>query len=98
LLLVFASAVILVSKSRETHKHILLSQIWDSPTWRAMSPYLYPPGTGSSSYTPSTGFPLVVSYDSQGYGGLIRPCFHTGPLSACVSVFSSPYRCYATAL
>jgi hypothetical protein len=26
--------------------------------WRARSPYLYPPGTGWPSYTPSTGFPF----------------------------------------
>jgi hypothetical protein len=26
--------------------------IWDSPTWRARSPYLYPPGTGWLSYDP----------------------------------------------
>jgi hypothetical protein len=28
------------------------------PTWRARSPYLYPPGTGWPSYTPGTGFPF----------------------------------------
>jgi hypothetical protein len=27
-------------------------------TWRARSPYLYPPGTGWSNYTPSTRFPF----------------------------------------
>jgi hypothetical protein len=52
LLMVLASAVILGSGSRGTHDHILLSQIWDSPTWRTRSPYLYPPGTGWPSYTP----------------------------------------------
>jgi hypothetical protein len=28
------------------------------PTWRVKSPYLYPPGTGWPSYTPSTEFPF----------------------------------------
>jgi hypothetical protein len=31
--------------------------LWDSSTWRARFPYLYPPGTGWPSYTPGTGFP-----------------------------------------
>jgi hypothetical protein len=52
LLLALASIIILSSESRGTHDHILLSQIRDSPpTWRATSPYLYPPGTGWPSYT-----------------------------------------------
>jgi hypothetical protein len=51
LLLVFASAVIFRSESRGTHDHILLSQIRESLTWRARSPYLYPPVTGWPSYT-----------------------------------------------
>jgi hypothetical protein len=33
------------------------------PTWRAMFPYLYPPGTGWPSYTPGHWVP---SYDSRG--------------------------------
>jgi hypothetical protein len=28
------------------------------PFWRARSPHLYPPGTGSASYPPGTGFPF----------------------------------------
>jgi hypothetical protein len=48
-----ANAVILRSESDGTHDHILLTQIRDPPpTWRARSPYLYPPGTGWPSYTP----------------------------------------------
>jgi hypothetical protein len=54
LLLVLASAFILVSESRGSRDHVLLSQIRD---------------------------PLfVASYDSQGYGGGIRPSLHTGSL------------------
>jgi hypothetical protein len=58
LLLTFASAVILRSESRGTHNHILLSQIRDSPPWRARSPYLYPPGTWWPSYTPRHWVPF----------------------------------------
>jgi hypothetical protein len=53
-LVVLVSVVILRSESRGTHDHILLSQIRDSdtlPSWRASSPYLYPPGTGWPIYT-----------------------------------------------
>jgi hypothetical protein len=52
LLLVLASAVILGSESHGTHDYILLSQIRDSPTWRARFPHLYFPGTGLASYSP----------------------------------------------
>jgi hypothetical protein len=31
------------------------------PTWRARSPYLYPPGTGWPSYTPGIGFHAKVN-------------------------------------
>jgi hypothetical protein len=58
LLLTLASAVILRSESRGTHDHILLSQIRDSPTWKARSPYLFPPGTGWPSYTPRHWVPF----------------------------------------
>jgi hypothetical protein len=76
LLLVLASAVILMSESRGTDDHILLSQIRDSPNLEgqvSISPrervaQLYPQALGSLSVTP---------YDSQGYGGIIRPRLHT---------------------
>jgi hypothetical protein len=48
-------------------------------TWRARSPYLYPPGTGWPSYTPgAVGSLFVASYGSQGYGGGILTRLHTG--------------------
>jgi hypothetical protein len=52
MLLILESTVILGSESHGTLDHILLSQIWDSPTWRARFLYLYPPGTEWLSYTP----------------------------------------------
>jgi hypothetical protein len=58
LLLAFSSAVILRSDSRGTRYHILLCQIRYSPTWRARSPYFYPPGTGWHSYTPRHWIPF----------------------------------------
>jgi hypothetical protein len=51
LLLVLAGAVTLRSESSGTHDQILLSQIRDSPTCKARSLYLYPPGTGWPSCT-----------------------------------------------
>jgi hypothetical protein len=58
LLLALTSAVILGSESRKIHDHILLSQIRDSPTWRAMSPYLYAPETGWLGYSPRNWVPF----------------------------------------
>jgi hypothetical protein len=52
LLLGLARAFTLGSKSRRTHDHILLSHMRLPPTWKARSPYLYPPGTEWPSYTP----------------------------------------------
>jgi hypothetical protein len=51
LMLVLASAVILWSGFRATNDHILPSQIRDSLTSWDRFPYLYPPGTGWSSYS-----------------------------------------------
>jgi hypothetical protein len=51
-LLGLARAVTLGSKSRRTHDHIITVSFETSQTWRARSPYLYPPGTGWPSYTP----------------------------------------------
>jgi hypothetical protein len=52
LLLILASTAILVSESCGTYDHIFLSWVRDSLNLGAMSPYLYHPGTGQSSYTP----------------------------------------------
>jgi hypothetical protein len=62
LLLVLASAVILRSEYRETRYHILLSQIRDSPSWWARSPYLYLQEEGGPVIPPGSGFsfPLLL--------------------------------------
>jgi hypothetical protein len=44
------------------------------PTWRARPPYLYPPVTRWPSYTPRHWVP----FSSQGYGGGILTCLHSG--------------------
>jgi hypothetical protein len=51
LLLVLASAAILVSKSRRILTIFYCLIFETPPTWRARSPYLYPSGTGWPSYT-----------------------------------------------
>jgi hypothetical protein len=77
LLLALASAYILGSESLRTHDHILLFHIRVSLNLEARSPYLYPPGTWCPSYNPQAlGSLFVASYDSQGYGGGIRPRLH----------------------
>jgi hypothetical protein len=59
MLLALASVVFLESESLGIRVHILLSQIRDPiPTWRAKSPYSYPPWTGCTSYTPGHWFPF----------------------------------------
>jgi hypothetical protein len=57
-LLVLASAVILRSESSEPRDHFCCLRFETPPTWRARSPYLYPPGIGWSGYTPGTGSPF----------------------------------------
>jgi hypothetical protein len=46
------SAVTHWSESSRIRNHTLLSHLRLPPTWRARFPYLYPPGTGWTSYTP----------------------------------------------
>jgi hypothetical protein len=59
LLLVLASAVILMSDSRGNHDHILLSQIWVSPKPGGPGPRIYiPQEQGGSDILPGTWFPF----------------------------------------
>jgi hypothetical protein len=75
LLLVLASAVILVSESCGTHNHILL-RFETSPTSRIKSPYLSLRNRVAQLYPQALGSISVASYDSQGYGGGIRTRLH----------------------
>jgi hypothetical protein len=90
LLLVLASAVILISESRGTHNHILLFQIRDSPNLEGQVPvFISPQEQGDPIIPPGT----VASYDSQGYGGGIRTRLHTGLEKLC-SFMGRAYRCW----
>jgi hypothetical protein len=58
MLLTLASVVILESESLETHDHILLSQIRDSPNLEDQVPRIYIPREhGGPVISPGTGFP-----------------------------------------
>jgi hypothetical protein len=72
MLLVLASAVILRSESRETDDHLLLSNM------AGQVPVFISPSNSGPVIPPGTGFFFVASYDSQGYGGSIRPCPRSG--------------------
>jgi hypothetical protein len=79
LLLVLASTVILWSESRGTHDHILLFQTRDSPSLEGQVPIFISPRTRDAwLYPQALGSLFVISYDSQGYSGDIRPRFHMG--------------------
>jgi hypothetical protein len=74
LLLVLARAVILRSEFRRTHDHILLSQIRDSPNLEGQVPvFISTRNSVARLYPQALGSLFVASYDSQGYGGGIRP-------------------------
>jgi hypothetical protein len=62
--------------SRNSWPYFTVSDLRLPPTWRARSPYLYPPRRGWPSHNPRHCFLFVASYDSQGYGGGIRTSLH----------------------
>jgi hypothetical protein len=65
--------------SRGTCDHILLSQIRDSPNLEGQVPiFISPRNRVARLYPQALGSLFVASYDSQGYGGGIRPLLHTG--------------------
>jgi hypothetical protein len=79
LLLVLASEVILRSESRGTHDHISLSEIRNSPNLEGQVPvFVSPRNRMARLYPQALGSLFIASYDSQGYGGGIRPRLHTG--------------------
>jgi hypothetical protein len=89
LLLVLASAVILESESRRTQDHILVSQIRDSSNLKGRFPvFIFPRNRVALLYPKALGSLFVALYDSQGYGGGIRPRLHTGVCIRQTVVFS----------
>jgi hypothetical protein len=74
LLLVLANAVILRSESLGTHHRNLEPQIRDFLYLEGQVPvFISPRNRVAQLYTQPLGSLFVVSYDSQGYGGGIRP-------------------------
>jgi hypothetical protein len=89
LLLAFASAVILGSKSGGTRDHILVSQIRDSPNLEGqVSVFISHRNRVAQLYPQTPGSLFVASYDSQGYGGGIRTRFHGGFCSLTVTAYN----------
>jgi hypothetical protein len=81
LLLVLASAVNLRSESRGTHDHLLLSQFRDSHNLVGqVTVFISLRNRVARLYPQALGYIFVASYDSQDYGGGIRPCLHTRSL------------------
>jgi hypothetical protein len=77
LLLALASAIIFRSEFRETHDHILLSQIWNFANLEDWVPmFISPRNRVTQLYRQALGSLFVTSYDSQGYGGGIRTRLH----------------------
>jgi hypothetical protein len=73
----------LFSRSPPTHGPYFTVSSETPPTWRARSPYLYPPGTGWPSYTPGHWFPILSPLTTPGdYGGSILTRLHTGEIVA----------------
>jgi hypothetical protein len=73
------SQVQVPSESCRNHDHILLSQIQDSPNLEGQIPvFLTPSNRVAQLYPQALGYLSISSYDSQGYGGGIRPRLHTG--------------------
>jgi hypothetical protein len=84
LLMVLASVGILRSKSHGTHDHILFFQIQDSPILEGQVPvFISPRNSVAWLYPQVLGSLPVTSYDSQGYGGGIRPHLHMGVSLSC---------------
>jgi hypothetical protein len=55
-------------------------------------PHMYIPQEQGGLVIPSgTGFPFVASYDSQGYGGAIRPRLHAGVTHSSLMAASPRY-------
>jgi hypothetical protein len=61
------------------HDHNLLSQIRDSSNLKDLVPvFIFPRNRVARLYTQALGSLFVASYDSQGYGGGIRPRLNMG--------------------
>jgi hypothetical protein len=72
--------------SRDSRPYFIAPILETRPTWRARSPYLYPPGTGWPSYTPGHWVPFPSPLTTRrDYGGGILTRLHTGFAAACIT-------------
>jgi hypothetical protein len=68
----------LTGLSRAGSITIFYCLIWDSPNLEGQVPVIMSQQEECDPViSPGTGFPLVSSYDSQGYGGGVLTCLHT---------------------
>jgi hypothetical protein len=71
-----------MSGFRGTHDHIVVCQIRDFPKLEGQVPvFISPRNKGIQLYPRHWGSLFVASYDTQGYGGGIRPLLHKGSAS-----------------
>jgi hypothetical protein len=67
------------SQVRVPRNHIFLSQIRDFPNLEGQVPvFISPRNRVARLYPQALGSLFIPSYNSQGYGGVIRPRLHTG--------------------
>jgi hypothetical protein len=72
------SFTIAAGPRQRSHSQVL-SQIRDSPNLEGQVPvFISPRNRVVQLYLQALGSLFVASYDSQGYGGSIRPCIYTG--------------------
>jgi hypothetical protein len=74
--------------------------IWDSPIWRARSPYLHPPGTGWLSYIPGHCVSFSSPLTTRRYSNppqvkvILRPTISRPVRLGVVPLLESVTRCY----
>jgi hypothetical protein len=84
--------VILRSESCETHDHILLSQIRDSPNLEGQVPlFISPRNLVAQLYLQALGSLVFASYDSATVGGTL-PRLHTGSWMLAIQSRGGPNR------
>jgi hypothetical protein len=81
------------ARVQRTHDHILLSPIRDSNLEGQVPVFIFPRNRVGQLYPQALGSLFVASYDSQSYGGGIRPRLHTGFSSLAES---ESYMCITT--
>jgi hypothetical protein len=86
LMLVLTRAAPLGWVLQDSKPYFIVPILETSPTWRARSPYLYPPRNRVGSLS-------VASHDSQGYGGGILSRLHTGKVCNYLLDYTDIHSC-----